>query len=185
MTWKDIVGFEGLYMVSDAGTITSVSRIVTHRGFDRFIVGKEKKQQLDKYGYKCIKLSKDGRKHHFTVHRLVATAFIDNPKNKAQVNHIDGDKTNNSVENIEWCTAKENVSHSWKFGISKSQKGIPRNNKVEQPKRRRPVLQISQSGQSIILHDSISDAIGYTATHIVNCCKGKVKMHKGYRWEYA
>ena len=80
--------------------------------------GKILKPKLDKYGYKTIVLSKNGKRHNYTIHRLVAKAFIPNPNNLPQVNHKDGDKLNNNIENLEWCTCKENQKHKWKNGLA-------------------------------------------------------------------
>lgn len=79
--------------------------------------GKLLKPRIDKYGYKTIVLTKNGTRKSYTVHRLVAMAFIDNPDNKPQVNHIDGNKLNNKADNLEWCSNKENQIHKWKTGL--------------------------------------------------------------------
>ena len=110
--WRKIEGFEN-YEVSNLGNVRSL---------------KNKKVKILKLikretGYIFINLYKNKKIHHKSVHRLVASTFIPNPQNKSQVNHIDGDKTNNKVENLEWCTAKENSQHAWNTGLSKSLKG--------------------------------------------------------------
>lgn len=80
--------------------------------------GKILKQKTDKYGYKSITLSFNGKRKTYLVHRLVAEAFIDNPLNKETINHIDGNKTNNAVSNLEWATVKENQTHKWRIGLA-------------------------------------------------------------------
>lgn len=80
--------------------------------------GKVLKPKIDKYGYKTIVLTKNGIRKNYTVHRLVALAYLDNNDNKKTVNHIDGNKLNNDVDNLEWCTEKENQRHKWDSGLA-------------------------------------------------------------------
>ncbi len=114
--WKDIVGYENKYQVSNLGNIKSLE---TWTG-DKYI----KREKLLKnilYGnsYYYVSLSKNGKVKRFKVNRLVAQAFIPNPKNKPQVNHIDGNKLNNKADNLEWCTQSENMKHASMFGLRK------------------------------------------------------------------
>lgn len=97
--WKDIKGYEGLYQVSNLGNVYSN------------ITKKKLKARIKRYLYLGVVLYNNEVAKHYTIHRLVAEAFIPNPENKPQVNHIDEDKTNNMVPNLEWCTAKENANH--------------------------------------------------------------------------
>lgn len=118
--WKDIKNYEGLYQISNFGRIKSLSK-PRKNGKNSGYYTKEKilKQniQIEKYGYKRYKitLTKNNIKKCYKVHRLVAEAFIPNPLNKPQINHIDGNPLNNNVNNLEWCTARENIIHSYKF----------------------------------------------------------------------
>lgn len=80
--------------------------------------GKILKPKIDKYGYECVTLTKNGKRKSYTVHKLVAMAFIPNPKNKKTINHINGIKTDNRVENLEWNTEKENQQHKWDNGLA-------------------------------------------------------------------
>lgn len=80
--------------------------------------GKILKPKIDKYGYQVITLSKDGVRKTYTIHQLVAKAFIPNPENKKTVNHKDGNKLNNCIDNLEWATEKENQQHKWKNGLA-------------------------------------------------------------------
>lgn len=127
--WKDIVGFEGRYEVSNLGRVRSLERIVTYG--DRFhtIDGKIKKQTLKKRkikgsytyaddGYLIVSLYKNNKGNLRYVHRLVAESFIPNTENKDTVNHIDGNKKNNILENLEWATHKENINHAIETGLS-------------------------------------------------------------------
>lgn len=108
--WKDIVGFEGYYQVSTNGNVKSLNRVIEHsNGYSRLIKGKEIKPFINGSGYLQIKLSKNGESFFPYVHKLVATAFIDNTNNYTEVNHIDHNKLNCNIANLEWCTRSENM----------------------------------------------------------------------------
>lgn len=106
--WKDIKNFEGLYQISNYGNIYSNNR--------KMIL----KPRKDKDGYLGINLYKNNCSKSYRVHRLVAIHFIFNPDDKLQVNHIDGNKENNCVWNLEWCTQEENMQHSLKHKLRPS-----------------------------------------------------------------
>lgn len=118
--WKDIKGYEGLYQVSNFGRIRSLTRQVENGKGLYVRNGQEMKQAYSSTGYKIVALCKDGKRKMFKVHRLVAIAFIDNPLNKKEVNHIDGNIENNLMENLEWVTHRENIIHAYKTGLVKS-----------------------------------------------------------------
>lgn len=115
--WKDIAGYEGLYQVSNLGRVKGVERI-SPQGH----LLKEKIRALaeDKYGYMVVNLCRDGKVKVYKVHRLVCYAFISKPLDKDFVNHIDGDKKNNAVWNLEWCTSSENIIHAFNTGLKHS-----------------------------------------------------------------
>lgn len=116
--WKDIKHYKGLYQISNLGNVKSLKRLIADKrrsywSKERILKGgvtSTKKMQ----GYKFVVLSKNKKTRSFYVHRLVASAFISNKKNKTQVNHIDGNKLNNNVDNLEWCTPLENTAHAIK-----------------------------------------------------------------------
>jgi len=114
--WKDVKGFEGLYQVSNIG---NVKRLKNENALLEKLVGRS----IDRYGYVKRVLCKQGKMYDFTEHRLVAIAFIDNPEDKLTINHINGIKTDNRVENLEWNTNLENKQHAVNSGLT-NLKGI-------------------------------------------------------------
>ena len=112
--WRDIKGYEGIYQISNFGRVKSVERIATNNkhGGVRIIKEKILTPNDNGNGYKIVCLRKPKQRKNFYMHRLVATAFIPNPKNLRYVNHKDYNKSNNNVTNLEWCTQKENIQHS-------------------------------------------------------------------------
>lgn len=117
--WLQVKGYEGLYQVSNTGKIRSVDRWIDRSDTKTkvFYVGQIIKETFDKRGYKNVYLSINSNAKRFRVHRLVAIAFLDNPENKSQVNHKDGDKQNNHVDNLEWSTDEENRNHAIEHGL--------------------------------------------------------------------
>lgn len=117
--WKPINGFEGFYEISNHGKCRSVDRwIKKSNNASVFFKGKILKPGM-RSGYKRFFLKKEGKVTGEFLHRLVAKAFIDNPFLKPQVNHKDGNKLNNEIENLEWNTEKENSHHAWRTGLNK------------------------------------------------------------------
>ena len=116
--WFDIKGYEGYYMISDCGEIKSKERVIPD---GRFFKSKTKKPQLSKQGYLYVDLYKNGKRKHFYVHRLVAEVFIKKDCNsKLVINHINGIKTDNRIENLEWVTSSENNIHAKIIGLNKN-----------------------------------------------------------------
>lgn len=172
--WKSIEGYEGLYEVSDLGNIKSLERLCKSRG-KRFRPTKEmiKKQVPNKQGYMLISLSKNSKCKNFSVHRLVAKAFIPNPNNFPQVNHKDEIKSNNAVENLEWCDGKYNSNY-----------GTARIRQIEP--RLIPIIQLDKNNNVIKEWKSCSETkkFGFEPRHVNACCKKIQKTHIGYKWEY-
>jgi hypothetical protein len=118
-----VIGFEGAYEVSNIGNVRSVDRIVVHKrnrfdkSFPVFYAGRQLTKKINKYGYVVVCLMKNGDRKDALIHRLVASAFIDNPQYLPQVNHIDADKQNNTVDNLEWVTAQQNVDHAMSHNL--------------------------------------------------------------------
>ena len=117
--WKDIEGFEGIYQISNKGRVKSLARQCGTCYKKEFI----RKLSFTKDGYVKIRLIGNGKDITTRVHRLVAKAFIPNPLNKETVNHIDGNKHNNCVENLEWMDRKEQLHHAYKNDLRKAKTG--------------------------------------------------------------
>lgn len=160
--WKDVVGYEGYYKVSNLGNVSSVKK-------------KNKILMLNSHraGYPQLTLSKHNIRKTKCVHRLLAKAFIPNPLNKKTVNHINGIKTDNRVENLEWATYKENMCHAHKIGI-KTAKNLFK-----------PVLMLSLDDEPLLWFESQSEAKRVTKIkNIHQCCIGRRKYAGGYKWEF-
>lgn len=118
--WIDVLGYEGFYKVSNTGKLKSLKRIIKRNDgkynhiFEKIMTGGKTPRG---YTFHCLKIC--NVKEQKYIHRLVAQAFIPNPLNLPQVNHIDGNKSNNDVSNLEWCTSKENMMHAYNNGLSK------------------------------------------------------------------
>ena len=157
--FRDINGYEGLYMISDKGNVRSL------------ITNKTMILRVNRAGYLQVCLCKKGTKKWFLVHRLVAEAFVDNPNNYPCVNHINEDKTNNNASNLEWCTYKYNSNYGKNATI--------RNTRVNQ---------YDSANNFIREWRSIKDAaefFGIKYQGISRVCRGLRKTCGGFHWEYA
>ena len=142
---------------------------------------KELKKQSKRHGYLGVALLKNNKHYHKLIHRLVAQAFIPNPDNKPQVNHIDENKANNHVSNLEWTTAKENCNYGARNErVSKSKKGL------NHPRARAVVgFKINDCEIKYYKYMRECEKDGFHHSTISECCKGKLKSYKGYKWYYA
>lgn len=139
--WKDVKDYEGLYQVSNLGNVKSLDRIVETKNRKNYLrKGKVQKKSVNSFGYETVGFTVDSKTKIYRVHRLVALSFIENPENKPQINHIDGNKTNNNVNNLEWCTSSENQIHSVSTGLSNPSY---------------PVLKGSKNGRSLLKEEQV------------------------------
>lgn len=179
--WRDILGYEGLYQVSTSGNIKSLRN-----------KGMILKPHEDKGGYLTVCLYWKCKYKCYKVHRLVATAFIENPENKRTVNHKDGNKKNNSVENLEWATHSENIIHAHATGLrtvtEAQRRAASENGKktcvLNRPKKAVFCIKDGTKTTFASTHEAARFVSG-SASPIVRCCKGKMKTYKGYEWGYC
>lgn len=171
--WKDIFGYEGLYQISSFGRVKSLSRITP-----RNIKLKEKILNLyiDKNGYCTNTLSKSGLSKTKKIHRLVAESFISNPLNLPQVNHIDGNKINNYIDNLEWVNNSGNQIHAYKNGLQPS-KAKNKNGRykgdIEATSKDGTIVKTFQGAYEL-------EKYGFCSRAVYNCLSGRIKSHKGY-----
>ena len=142
----------------------------------------------NRYGYiEYVLIDKNGKRQHIQAHRIVACLFIPNTYNKKYVNHIDGDKLNNQIQNLEWVTASENEIHSYKI-LNKTNwnKGKKLPSGRDYRGKIRNVLQLSLEGEIIkeYFNPTEAEKEGFKVGHISRVCLGKQKTHKGFRWKY-
>lgn len=184
--WRWIPGYEGLYQVSTRGRVRSVDRWVTCKdgsktGSKRFRRGRILKTTRDKGGYLCLGLHHDGKIRTFKVHRLVAMAWIDNPENKPEVNHLDENPGNPDVFNLSWASRIENANWGTR---NKRQAESMLNGKLSKP------VQAIDPETGIVVKEfpSAKEAgrNGFCQTHVSACCRGekKYKTHRGLVWRY-
>ena len=118
--WCDIAGYEGKYQISNCGRIKSFPKFIKRAKGSYYTKEKVLKCTLDNYGYPCVNLYSNGNVYHTKVHILVAKAFIENANGYSDINHKDGNKTNNHVDNLEWCTRSHNIQHAYDNFLHKS-----------------------------------------------------------------
>lgn len=170
--WRKVKGFEGAYEISNHGNLRSIDRV----SFGKRYSGKLINKAHDRSGYLVNILSYEGKRKTVRRHRLVAEAFIPNPEGKPEVNHIDGNKANNHVENLEWATHRENTDHAWITGLTKAPP-------AEKPKK------VIQYYEELLIAEYSSIEIAahinsISAEDICKCCKGKRKNAGRYTWKY-
>ena len=173
--WKDIEGYEGKYQVSNLGRVRSLDRVVEKRdGTTQFIHGTIIKPHNKVNGYKVVNLWRQKNSIHMYVHRLVAIAFIPNPGNLQEVNHKDEDKTNNHVDNLEWCSHRYNSMYNNLHNRSKAN-------------MRKQVIQLTLDGKMMAEFESEMEAsrqTGFAVSHISAVCRGQKRVAYGYIWKF-
>lgn len=168
--WKEIEGYEGYYAINESGEVKSLARIVKNNGHDHRV--KERIRKVTNTGsYPVVSLRKNGILKVWPIHILLAKAFIPNPNNYPCVNHIDGDKTNYNVENLEWCTYSYNNAHALA-------------NNLRSP-RGTSVVQYDLDGNFIAEYKSAAEAarsVGTTTAMICHCTNHRCKTASGFIW---
>lgn len=180
--WKNIEGYEGKYQISNKGNVKS---LIDNKGNSRELI---RKLRVGKQGYYYVNLFIGCKSKSKKIHRLVAEHFIDNPHNKPCVNHIDGNKLNNNVDNLEWCTCSENSKHAVKHGLMVMPTGVKNymfNRHGAQNPNSVPVFQCDLQGNVIkewVNMKIAGEQTGIHPTHISACCRGIRKTAGGYIW---
>ena len=168
---KPVKGFEELYLVSDNGEVFSTKNNIVL------------KPNILRSGYCQYSLYKNGKRHLLLGHRIVAEAFIPNPNNYPIINHKDECKTNNNVENLEWCTHSYNL----KYGTLRERRSLSKTWVKGVDTSKKPVIQMLD-GKVIEIYESISEAARKTNTNLSNisqCCLGNRKRANGFYWKFG
>lgn len=184
--WKDIQGYEGLYQVSNQGNVKSL-HFGTKYHHPNWQNQEDKllRPKLATSGYYRVELYKPGSRKCLYIHRLVAIAFIPNPEGKTEVNHIDGNKLNNSVDNLEWASRSENQRHAIKLGLRKSSPMAGRTG-AKNPNSKQ-VIQYDLDGNFVKLWECSADAAkAFNKKHpaIKDCANYRYKTSLGYIWRF-
>lgn len=196
--WKQIKGYEELYEVSNLGNVRSKDKTIIQDAKNNsksthLYKGKTLKPMLQNNGYYTVTLCYNQKYKIVGVHRLVAQAFIPNPDNKPQVNHIDGNKMNNCVDNLEYCTAKENMQHAFKNNLinlntEKRKEAVKLAISKAIKSNCKKVVRINTNTNERKIYKKIDTAFRenkMSPNTLRKCLQKEIKEYKGYRWEYA
>ena len=175
--WKDIIGYEGLYQVSNTGRIKSLERRVRAQkeGSTQLIKEKIRKISYNSNGYALVVLAKEGKNKTFLVHKLVANAFVDNPNEYTIVNHKDECKSNNNSSNLEWCTSLYNNTYR-NIHLRRNTNNVVRK-----------IIQYDLDMNEIKRWDSLIEACNFyniQSSNVIKCCKGERSTACGFVWRY-
>lgn len=170
--WKDVIGFEGYYQISNLGRVKSLARWKQNHSKKQFIKERIMKPYLS-VGYWKITLMKFHKSKKYFIHRLLGIHFIPNPENKPEINHMKGIKTNLDIKFLEWATGKENAQHAVRTGL-----------RIFNPKK---IIQLDLNGNFIREWEStkIAGENGFRASCINKVITGMQKKHAGYLWKYS
>lgn len=178
--WKDIPDYEGRYQASSLGRIKSLKRETNNQYCKEDIILKIKRH---KNGYLFAALYKNGKQKDISIHRLVATTFLENKNNYPCINHINGNKEDNSVSNLEWCSYSHNTKEAFKTGLMKPNYKVLRENSKKSAIK---VLQIDKITKKVIREwDSMKEAEDtlHITTHINEVISGRRKSAGGFLWK--
>ena len=181
--WRSVNNYDGLYLVSNMGRIKTIGHYVLRNNNKTPILVKERilKPMVMNNGYCCVKLTKNKQAKTYLVHRLVAEAFIPNPNNYPCVNHKSEVKTENFVDNLEWCS----VNYNNNYGTHNTKVSVSQTNRNDVSK---PVSQFTLEGLFIKTFPSMREAnrqLNIPTPNISRCCKNVTKTAGGYKWSYA
>lgn len=178
--WKDIKGFEGCYQISNIGRVKSLERYVTYaNGRTHIVYERILRLQKDRKGYiRACLVDNNKKKYNKQVHRMVAAAFIPNPNNFPQVNHINEVHGDNNVENLEWCSSEYNLNYG-------------NRNKIASDTRGKDIIQFTMKGVPVCRHSGTRNAaraLGLNpncGANIAACAHHIKKSAYGYKWEWV
>lgn len=168
--WKDIIGYENEYQVSNLGNVRSIPRKRKNKQGEVTKRGVVLKRMKDRIGYEHVVLLKSGKRRYSLVHRLVAEAFLPKIDGMNEINHKDEDKTNNCVDNLEWCSRIYNMNYGTRPNVHS-----------------KPVIRQTMEGAYIDEFLSANEAereTGVSRGNISSCCNGRTKSAGGFKWVY-